>query len=583
MVRWRARAEGQGGQARTVARTMLGWTFAACVFAVAAGEGDIPGARMTPAPERGPDEGPVAEIARMKRLDGMQAVADAQGNVTAAWIEGAAVHAVRRDAARDAWSGAVRIGPEPTASGQLSFNLQVAADAVGTAFVAWMQDTSTGRHVFVARRVAGQVAWQAAQRVTRADKSLQADVHELVLLVAPDGDATAIWSEIVDTQPSAVRALSSSVVPQRRHALQAARFDAARECWSAPIPVDPRRTGGYGFGVSTPPAAAMDGDGNVTVAWNDQVVDRPFLLAARIRNELKTSRFDVRDGRWEKPQVLARCANAIACSPWLRSGADGTIWAAWSEVTAPPIDRDVFVARRAPQDRRWSQPLRLTDCRQDDCGGDPSDLDTTPSGGVAIRWALGDRTAGAWLPESAGAWHPLPVTPWPVRIGWLEDDARLFVIGGSEFDAAGEWNSAGALMHYAAGADRPKSQEWRADATPPLTLPVGFVQYDRWRMRAFRLGGIRAVVSAGRFAPPRTQRRGRDDGRFQVVLNRYDTVAGRWLAPTVVDEVGISGNALLGSDPGGVIPLATTPRAAVILWWHEDAHGLVLKSADYRF
>ena len=211
MVRWRARAEGQGGQARTVARTMLGWTFAACVFAVAAGEGDIPGARMTPAPERGPDEGPVAEIARMKRLDGVQAVADAHGSLTLAWIEGATVYAARRDAARGTWSAAVRIGPEPTATGQRSFNLQAAADAAGTVFVAWMQDTSTGRHVFVARHLAGQTAWQAVQRVTPADKALQADVHELVLLVAPDGDATAIWSEIADTQARAVRALSSSI------------------------------------------------------------------------------------------------------------------------------------------------------------------------------------------------------------------------------------------------------------------------------------------------------------------------------------------------------------------------------------
>lgn len=579
----RARTEGQHGKARTMVRTMPGWVFMACVFAASAGGRGMQGAGMTPAPDRGSGAGPVAEIARVKRLDGVQAVADAHGSLTLAWIEGATVYAARRDAARGAWSAAVRIGPEPTAPGQRSFNLQAAADAAGTVFVAWMQDTSTGRHVFVARHLAGQAAWQAVQRVTPADKALQADVHELVLLVAPDGDATAIWSEIADTQARAVRTLSSSVAPQRRHALLAARFDAARERWSEAIPVDPRRTGGYGFGVSTPPAAAMDGDGNVTVAWNDQVVDRPFLLAARIRNELKTSRFDVRNGRWETPRVLARCANAIACAPWLRSGADGTIWAAWSEVTAPPVGRDVFVARRAPQDRRWSQPLRLTDCRQDGCGGELSDLEIAPSGGVALRWERGDRTAGALLSEPAGTWHPLPLTPWPVRIGWLEDDARLFVIGGSEFDAAGGWNPVGALAHYAAVADTSEPWEWRADATPPFTLPEGFVQLDRRRMRTFRVGDIRAVVSIGRLAPPPAQRRVRDDGRFQIVLDRYDPVAGRWLAPTVLDEVGISGNALFGGEPGGVIPLATTPRAAVILWWHKDVDGLVLKSADYRF
>lgn len=571
---------GNGERAGKAACATLGWLFAVSAFATALEADDRQEARMTTVAGRVTGAGQVAEIVRTERLEEVQAVADALGGVTVAWMEGANVYATRRETGGGAWDSAVRIGPEPTTPVQEAFGLRMAVDASGTVFAAWTQDTVTGRHVFVARRAAGQATWTTARRVTRADKALQAGVYDPVLRVAPNGDATVIWSEIVDASPRAVRGLLVSMAPQSRRALHAARFDAASARWSEAMPVDRRRTG-YGFGVTAPSAAVMDGEGNVTAVWNDQVVDRPFLLAARIRNELKTSRFDVRAGHWEKPRVLARCANEAPCSPRLGIAADSTVWVAWSEATRPPIDQDVFVAHRPGGVGRWSGPRQLTDCWQDDCGDDPVDLDIAPSGSVAVLWARA-RMAGA-LRDPQGGWHRLPVTPWPARVWWQQGRAQLSVLGGADFDAAGGWNQARALAHYVAASGVPDSRGWQAGAPAPITLPEGFVPEDGWRMRALRVDGIQAVVSAGRFGPPRAERRERRDGRFQVVLDRYDPAAARWLAPVVLDDVEMPSNALLGPDPSGVIPLQTATRAAVILWWHEDAGGLVLKSADYRF
>ena len=143
---------------------------------------------------------------------------DHNGNAIALWGSLRGVMADRYDAATGSWGPAAALSPGRRTKPSRATG--VAFDAGGNALAIW----SEGRRVIQAARYdAATKSWGPA-----VDLSVRFPLlGEPRLAVAPNGDAVAVWT----------RCQGSCGI------LQAARYDAATNTWSAAVDVTPRQRG----------------------------------------------------------------------------------------------------------------------------------------------------------------------------------------------------------------------------------------------------------------------------------------------------------------------------------------------------
>jgi Bacterial Ig-like domain len=264
-----------------------------------------------------------------------QVVMDADGNGMVVWQQytgpslSMAVYAARFDASSESWASAVQLDSGTGARGP-----QVALDASGNAFAVWEQASagSLGQ-VASARWSRSSGAWSAAQVIQPSTLS----GGNAQLAVAPNGDATVVWTQLE----------SNGTIT-----IQAARRSASSGAWSTPVALTPAT----GASSGRWPQAQADPAGNVIALWYQHQGAGVYSVDA--------ARFDAASGQWSAPAHIETLQTALSYSPysWAPSlvvDAAGNATAAWARDDGSGV-HNAFQARFDSHTVQWSVPGSLS-------------------------------------------------------------------------------------------------------------------------------------------------------------------------------------------------------------------------------
>lgn len=261
------------------------------------GNTQIEGARYTASSDTWSSLGPVQVVPDFASVSTAIAVVDSRGNITVAASTGAALHAVRWDAATRAWSVPQRID-HPVGAGYL-LSARATVDAFDVVVVAWIQaDDDTGRSVYVARYDPAVGAWSAAQRAGTGA------MQYMAMAVDPAGAITVAWATGVS--------LSSSPT------LWTSRWVPGQEQWSAKVRLDGDSVSGVGA-----PVLVADATGCVTASWMQDGTPRAARHAA--------------GAGWSVPQQLSNRATRNDAALALVADAAGNLALTLTEAQSQPM------------------------------------------------------------------------------------------------------------------------------------------------------------------------------------------------------------------------------------------------------
>ncbi|MCJ0765652.1 Ig-like domain-containing protein [Variovorax terrae] len=293
-------------------------------------------------------------------------VADAAGNVTAAWQQNNGTRFVL-NASRysgGAWSTPVQVdSPSATRDAQ---NAALVADAAGNVTAVWRQSSGGSNYVLNASRYSSG-AWSVPVRID-SPSAISAS-SSAALVVDAAGNVTALWSQNNGT----------------RNIINASRYGGG--AWSAPTQVDSASA----TGDAQSPALAVDAAGSVTAAWSQN---------NGVRSVINASRFS--GGSWSPAvEIDSPGATGSADRPTLAADAAGNVTAAWIQISGA---RAIFNASRYSSGN-WSTPVQV-DSPSATGGVDQTVLAADIAGNVTALWsqASGARVVINACRFSGGRW-----------------------------------------------------------------------------------------------------------------------------------------------------------------------------------
>jgi len=262
-----------------------------------------------------------------------QVVLDADGNGTVVWQQytgsglSLAVYAARFDVASGSWNPAVELDPGTGAT-----NPQIALDASGNAVAVW-ERASNGAvaQIAAARWSQSSGTWGTAQVIQLSTlRGLNPQ-----LAVAPNGDATVVWTQ----------AESNGTLT-----IQASRRSPEAGSWSAPIALTPAT----GVNGANWPQAQADPAGNVIVLW--------YQYRGVGLYSVDSARYDVASGQWSAPvhiETLQLAISPFSWAPTLVVDAAGNATATWGRDAGASI-YNAFQARFDSHTGAWSTASSLS-------------------------------------------------------------------------------------------------------------------------------------------------------------------------------------------------------------------------------
>ena len=264
-----------------------------------------------------------------------QVVLDADGNGTVVWQQysgsglSLAIYAARFDVSSDSWKSAVQLDPGTGAN-----NPRVAIDASGNAVAVWEQASDSAVAQIAAARWSQSIgAWGAAQVIQLS--ALRGSNPQIA--VAPNGDATVVWTQAESNGTLTV---------------QASRRSSGAGSWSAPVALTPAT----GVNGGNWPQAQADPAGNVIVLWYQH---RDVGLYS-----VDTARYDVASGQWSEPVHIETLQLAVNVSPFswaptLVVDAAGNATATWGRDVGASI-YNAFQARFDSHTGAWDTASSLS-------------------------------------------------------------------------------------------------------------------------------------------------------------------------------------------------------------------------------
>jgi len=346
---------------------------------------------------------------------GARVVADARGDVVAAWSGPDGVWTVDRPAGAT-WGAPFRL----SAPGSPSGGVQLAMNGAGEAVAVWLRDAGGGRPALDAARRGADGSWGPAQTISAPDEG----VASPAVAIAPDGLAAAVWlrmdgpvlqaraatmdgvwapaadlsapvesrTPLSPTEPSVAAGPGGAVaawsLEDRRgaRAVQVAAFTPAAG-W------EPPRTLAAAQRTPRSPQVAIDGEGTMLAGWGG--VEGAVRVAARPRG-----------GPWGAPVVVSRSPGhgcGASLIPRIAGGPAGQAIVVWHELT--PLG-DVLEASERDPSGAWSTPRDLSAP-----GSDAPDVAIAQNGAAVAVWVALRRNRG--LVEASR----LPAVPLPAAAG----------------------------------------------------------------------------------------------------------------------------------------------------------------------
>jgi hypothetical protein len=266
-----------------------------------------------------------------------QVVMDADGNGTVVWQQytGAsvsmAVYAARFDASSNSWRSAVQLDP---GVGTSNPQPQVALDASGNAVAVWEEGLNGGPvQIAAAQWSKSSGTWSTAQVI---QPSLLRGSNPQVA-VAPNGDATAVWTQ---TEPNGTLTI------------QASRRSSAGGAWGAPVTLTPST----GVNGANWPQVRTDLAGNVIALWYQYQGAGVYSVDA--------ARYDVASGQWSAPIHIETLQTALPYTPYpsapnLVVDAAGNATATWARDGGSGL-RNAFQARFDSHTGAWGLASSLS-------------------------------------------------------------------------------------------------------------------------------------------------------------------------------------------------------------------------------
>lgn len=233
-------------------------------------------------------------------VTGAHAATSAGNHLVVVWTESdgtsASVYATRYDAADESWTS-----PEPLESEDTdAAHPRVAIDDEGNAVAVWLQANSggSGARVWASRFDAASGTWTAGAPVDATD-AVDAEAAAPQVAMDASGDAVAVW---VRLEGSDYRVRSSRLSGGVWQAAQGLESDLA--------------------GTALEPRVAMDGAGNATVVWT-QDVGRGVIWARRYATA----------SGWASATKLQSSSTGDGSAPRVAMDGSATV-TAWVETTS---------------------------------------------------------------------------------------------------------------------------------------------------------------------------------------------------------------------------------------------------------
>ena len=345
------------------------------------------------------------------------------GSTTVAWPQDTtgAVYTATRGPGAEAFGSPQMLDP-----GGAPGPMQVAAGDDGTTLVAWAYGTGGGGTVIrAAIRPPGASAFGTAQTISDAGHN----VRDPIALAAPDGSLTVLWHGRYGGA----------------NTIEAATRPAGGTTFSA---VQVIATTGPSLSPTTAVAAAVGGDGSVTVVWGDDA--SPAALRTATRPAGATA--------FGAPEVVPTTdLLPDSAYPVIAVGPDGAVAIAWLESPSPGPGSTIRVAVRpaGATSFRAAQALAPADVQSSSLA-----MAVAPDGRFTVAWYEGSGPKTAHTATAApGAATFTDVEAVDTGTNQMNEPALVAAIDGTPIMA---WNSGdrGDYRVYAT---------WGSPTTYPLT------------------------------------------------------------------------------------------------------------------
>lgn len=254
---------------------------------------------------------------------------DASGNAIALWTQS---HEGRTGISVSTYSSVTLQWSAPAslhvAGSGNAFKPALVVDSVGNATAMWRQQTAPDSAVIHARRfIAGTGAWEDPVEVTTA-----AVLGDPILVVDGANVVTAAWISLEEADGPSIVASS--------------RFDGTD--WSAPVQV----SSDAAFAITGRPALAVDGAGQVTLAWSESLEDVDGEISDQ---QISSSRQD--GAVWSVPVRVDTPfeTRSVSFAPVLAADDQGNVTAVWIQT-----DLDTWIVRAARYEGgHWRHPVQI--------------------------------------------------------------------------------------------------------------------------------------------------------------------------------------------------------------------------------
>ncbi len=253
-------------------------------------------------------------------------------------------------------------GSAAAINGARADNPDVAVDAAGNAIAVWEYADGSDNRIQAAYRPAG-ADWGAPRYISAPGQ----ETGYPRVVVAPTGDAIAVWERIIDSGPRLQYNVQAAVRP-------------AGGVWGPPEDLSPV---GFHFGD---PHIALDAAGDAVAVWVRS--DGPF--------EIVQASDRPAGGSWQPPQDLSR-PTEYASGPQVAVDPAGDAVVTW-QASASYHQMETAQASVRPAGGAWSPPEDISTV-----GALTPQVSVDAAGNAIAVWLQGNRSLAAYRP-AGGTW-----------------------------------------------------------------------------------------------------------------------------------------------------------------------------------
>jgi hypothetical protein len=284
------------------------------------------------------------------------------------------IYASRRDPATGAWAANARVNDVTTGE---QYKPSIAVDANNNAYAVWVDGRNGRSDIYFAKRSAATGLWGANVRVNTATSFNTQDAPAIA--VSPSGDAIALWYRVANnklniwsarlpaggtTWGPEIRVTSNQSAQKQAPSVTFGPNGTAYVVWMQPATGDAdiwfaslasgsstwstntKASDDPGTAFQSSPDIAVDGAGNVFVAWTDRRVS-PYQLRVRKRTSA---------GVWGTSALVAADGGN---APSIAVRADGWAYLVWHDGDQLTEYPRLWGAGYDPAAGTWTTPDRI--------------------------------------------------------------------------------------------------------------------------------------------------------------------------------------------------------------------------------